>query len=101
MIIEHPESKLVPLSVKVTFKCKISNGVEPHWVVNNGPILLTDHLSVAPTNGFFITRNENNGITSLTLQMNATVDKNGTEAYCKSLPSTTSNVAVLLIITGT
>ena len=71
---------------------------EPY--VWDGSILLSDHLAMAINNGFFITSNEMNRITTLTLQMNATADKNGTEAYCTSLPSTRSDTAVLLIITG-
>ena len=95
-------SKLVPLGAEVTFKCKIIHGVEPHWVVNNRAILLNDHIAQASSRGFFTTgmTNTQESITTLFLRMNATADKNGTEAYCVSLPSTRSNITVLLIIAG-
>ena len=100
MINEHPKSKLVALGVEVIFECKISNGVEPHWVVNNGSILLSDHTTQVSMEGLFVTSNTKDMVTTLTLRMNATADKNGTEAYCISLPSLGSNTAVLLIIAG-
>ena len=53
MINEHPKSKLVALGVEVIFECKIFDGVEPHWVVNNGSILLSMHATQASMEGFF------------------------------------------------
>ena len=100
MINEHPKSKLVALGVEVIFECKIFDGMEPHWVVNNESILLSSHATIASMEGFFVTSNTKDMITTLTLRMNATADKNGTEAYCISLPSPISNTAVLLIIAG-
>ena len=100
MVIEHPKSKLVAPGVEVMFKCKISGGAEPHWVVNNEPILLHSHIIQAISEGFFVTSSTKNMVTTLTLRTNATADKNGTEAYCTSLQSLRSNTAVLLIIAG-
>jgi hypothetical protein len=100
MVSEHPKSKLVALDVEVIFECKIFDGTEPHWVVNNGEILLPDQVSRASMKGFFITSNTRNMVTTLTLRMNATADKNGTESYCTSLRPPRSNTAVLLIIAG-
>ena len=100
MIIEHPESKLVALGVDVIFECKIFNGEEPHWVVNNEEILLPSHIEQAKREGFLITSSANNMVTTLILRTNATADKNGTEAYCTSLRPQRSNTAVLLIIAG-
>ena len=102
MIIEHPKSKLVALGVEVIFECKIFDGAEPHWVVNNRAILLPVHIERARREGFFTTSstNNNNMVTILTLRTNATADKNGTEVYCTSLQPPRSNTAVLLIIAG-
>jgi hypothetical protein len=100
MIIEHPKSKLVALGVEVIFECKIFDGVEPHWVVNDEAILLHSHIVRATSEGFFTTSNTKDMVTTLTLRMNATADKNGTEAYCTSLRPPRSNTAILLIIAG-
>ena len=100
MVIKHPKSKLVALGVEVVFECKIFDGAEPHWVVNNGAILLPSHIERARREGFFTTSSTTNMVTTLTLRMNATADKNETEAYCTSLRSPRSNTAVLLIIAG-
>ena len=101
-ILDHPKSRLVAAGVKVTFKCKIFDGIEPHWVVNNRTLLLRDHIAEASTQGFFVTSvySAENRITTLTLQVNATADKNETEIYCYSITSTKSNIAILLVITG-
>jgi hypothetical protein len=100
MISKHPKSKLAALGVEVIFECKIMDGAEPHWVVNNQAILLPSQVLRASREGFFTTSNTKHMVTTLTLQMNATADKNGTEAYCTSLQPPRSNTAILLIIAG-
>ena len=96
----HPTSRLVPAGVEVTFHCKIYDSrVHPHWIINDYEALLPDHLAYLRSQGFFISSTVSGSTTSLSLRVNGTTNKNGTEVYCMSTQR--SNTATLLIIEGT
>ena len=100
MILVHPESRLAAAGVEVVFVCKVSNGVEPHWVINNHTVLLQRQRSTVAAQGFVLTEWQEDNITILNIRVNATTDKNGTEMFCSASYSTHSSTATLLIING-
>lgn len=99
-ILVHPHSRLVAAGVEVSFICKIDNGEEPHWVINNYTVLNEHQRSQISTQRFVISEELEGSITTLTLQVNATADKNSTEVFCSSSYTTHSVTALLLIING-
>ena len=90
----------MPVGVDVTFSCEISDGVNPHWVINNNAFAFSNSVERASRQGFLINKqNKPDRHTTLTLRVNATEEKNGTEIFCSS-SITHSNTAVLLTISG-
>ena len=84
--------------VEATFHCKLTSGLDAYWVVNNYPGATQIQVSALESRGFFINRSMQNGITTLSLRVTATIDKNGTVMFCSSVESIRSNEAVLLVI---
>ena len=93
---------MVAAGVEVSFICKIENGEEPHWVINNYTVLNEHQRRQISAKHFDISEKLEGTITTLTLKMNATADKNTTEVFCLSSESytTRSGTALLLIING-
>ena len=56
-----------------------------------------DHIS---SQGFVLMEGRVGTITTLTLKVNATTEKNGTEMLCSSSYSVESDTALLLVING-
>ena len=99
-ILQHPQSRLVPVGVEVTFTCIFSNGLNPHWVIDGAALAYSDSIERAAEDGYIIQRQETTDhIYLLSLMFNATLDKNGTTIYCSSF-NTHSNVAVVLVLSG-
>ena len=99
-ILVHPESRLVAAGVEVSFICKIDNGDQPHWVINNYTVLNDHQKGEISAQHFAISEELEDTITTLTLRVNATTEKNSTEVFCSSSYTTRSGTALLLIING-
>ena len=102
-ILVQPTSRLVPAGVEVTFRCKINSngpGVPPHWVISDYEALLPDHLTYLRGQGYIFSSTVDGSTTTLTLRVNGTIDKNGTEVYCTYASTHRSNTALLLIVNG-
>ena len=84
----------------MTFHCKINNSLESYWVINSQPARTTHQKDNLATQGFITEDRHKENVTMLTLKVNTTADKNGTELYCSFLPATSSSTAILLTITG-
>lgn len=99
---QHPQSRLVPVDVGVSFTCVIRDGFNPHWVIDGKALDSIERINrAAAAEGYVIQRQESrdHNIFSLSLMFNATMEKNGTRIYCSSF-TTHSNVAVLLVMSG-
>ena len=86
--------------VEVTFHCQLAGRLNPYWVVDNVPGTQEYYLNRLRNMGFFIGRSSNNGITTLSLRVTATMDKNGTEIFCSSVDGVRTDKAVLFVIQG-
>lgn len=96
-ILLHPKSRIAPVGTEVDYYCKISDGVNPHWVIDD---FAYDHENaLMSSQGFLFEKEESMSMTTLTLRVNVTADKNGTEVYCSSL-DTHSDIALLIAISG-
>ena len=95
----HPRSRLVPYGAEVTFICMIQNGSNPHWTINHRSLAFDDIVEDYQQKGFHIEEQVDGITTTLTLTVNATGDKNGTEFYCSSR-NTHTDSAFLFIISG-
>ena len=95
-ILLQPKSRIAPVDTEVDYYCKISNGVNPHWVIND---IALEHENVLTSQGFLFEKVDSMSLTTLTLKVHVTADKNGTEVYCSSL-DTHSDIALLITISG-
>ena len=89
----------MPLGAEVTFICKIHNGSNPHWTIDHRSLAYDDIVEEYRQKGFHIEEQVDGNTTTLTLTVNATGDKNGTEFYCSSRDTHTDS-AFLFIISG-
>ena len=96
---QHPKSKLVAVGVEVTFHCQLVDRLHSYWVVGDTPGIQA-YLDRLQNRGFFIGRSSQNGITTLSLRVTATMDKNRTEIFCSSTDGVRTDKAVLLVIQG-
>lgn len=102
-ILLHPESRLVSVNTSpVTFHCKIRDGSQNliYWVVDGYTALYPDQITRLRTQGYYITKESPGAVTTLTLTVNVTEDKNGIDIYCTHRRETNSAKALLLIISG-
>ena len=90
---------MVPVGEQATFVCKIRSGINPHWNINNRAISYDESVTRIAGEGYFIYERVSGSMATLTLRVNVTADKNGTEIYCSSL-YTHSESAFLIVITG-
>ena len=97
---QHPKSKLVAVGVEVTFHCQLADHLNPYWVVDDTPGTQA-YLNRLQNRGFSIGNSSQNGTTTLSLRVTATIDKNGTEIFCSSVDQIMTDKAVLLVIQGT
>ena len=100
-ILHHPQSRLVPVGMEVTFICIFRDGLNPHWVIDGQALAFRDSIErIAAQEGYIIQRQETaDHVSSLSLMFNTTMKKNGTTIYCSSF-NTHSNVAILLVMSG-
>ena len=98
-ILLHPKSRIAPVGTEMDYYCKINGGVNPHWVINNHALDHEDMITLFMTQGFISEKEDSLSMTTLTLRVNVTADKNGTEVYCSSL-DTHSHTAILITISG-
>lgn len=89
----------MPYGVEIVFTCKISDGLNPHWAIGNKSLAFNDTEAAYRQRGFHIEKQPDGNVTTLTLTVNATGDKNGTEVYCSSR-NTHSHSAFLFIVSG-
>ena len=74
--------------------------MDPQWVVNGEHTQSAYQMQRIRSQGFMLTIMFEGSVAVLSLRVNATENKNGTQLYCLSLPPLSSNTAVLLIIHG-
>ena len=94
--------RLVAPGAQVVFRCVLNNTVtvDPHWVVNNH-IALSANQKNFLLSGYLIDEITYGSVTTLSVKVNTTSDKNSTEMFCSSIVSDTrSNRARLLIVNG-
>lgn len=89
----------MPYGAEVTFSCKIQNGSNPHWAINHSSLTFDGVVEAYRKKGFLIEEQVDGDITTLSLTVNATGDRNGTEVYCSSR-NTHTDSAFLFIISG-
>ena len=102
-ILLHPESRLVSTETsQVTFYCKIRDGSQHsiYWIVNGSRALYENQITRLHAQGYYITREHLRTITTLTLIVNVTENKNGINIYCTYRLETNSEKALLLITSG-
>ena len=90
----------MPAGVAVTFHCQLAESDElgSYWVVD-GITGVQRHLDELQSRGFFVGKSSQHGITTLSLNVTATIDKNGTVISCFSVElHRTDYVAVLAVI---
>ena len=95
-ILQNPKSRLVPVGVEVIFRCKQAGTLNPGWKINNRTYYPHDDVE---RQGFYIDQQEEGSNVTLTLRMNATLDKNNTEIHCSSLFVESPQV-ILVVITS-
>ena len=83
----------------MTFKCKIRYGDNSHWNINDSAVDSQNTKIRMQAKGFFIDKQTVDNTDTLSLRVNATMDKNGTRIYCSSLYAH-SDIATLIILTG-
>ena len=84
----------------MSFKCKLNNTEEPHWVVNDYIALSDFQKSSLSSEGFMIADSMEGSVATLTIRVNATNDKNNTNLFCSSFSGVSSDRVVLWIIDG-
>lgn len=99
-IVLHPLPRLAAIGVSVSFNCKINNSHEPHWVINGDHAKNGHQKERTKSLGFNISEESEGTVVILTLTVNATAEKNGTQIFCLSVPNTQSSTALLMIISG-
>lgn len=98
-VLQHPKSKLVAAGVNITFHCQLADYLESYWVVNSTPGI-PHNINKLQNSGFFVSQSSQDGITTLSLRVTATMDKNGTVVSCSSSQSIQTDTAVLVVIEG-
>ena len=100
-VLLHPESRLVtPATEQVFFYCKIANGPRSFWVINGIPSVYDDQVARLRSQGYVISTGINGTVTTLTLTVDVTVDKNHAQIYCTYHFETISRTAALLVLSS-
>ena len=98
-VFQHPKSKLVAAGVEVTFQCQLADHLRPYWVINSFPGV-QKNLQELQNRGFNVSQSSQDGITTLSLRVTATIDKNGTVISCSSQEAVSTDIVMLTVIEG-